>query len=143
MVLYPVDTPCYLIDLFLQILFKMCCYFIAPELPIFERRNWLIHLHYVRKEFDVCKSIIKDQLAESGGMCEYAVYTQGTQISGKRYACIILILFLNKKCFQIGKERDFVYKWVFFNSLSSETRRENPGVVGAVPDLYFVESTER
>lgn len=31
----------------------------------------------------------------------------------------------------------------FFNSLSSETRRENPGVVGAVPDLYFVESTER
>lgn len=78
MVLYPVDTPCYLIDLFLQILFKMYCHFIAPELPIFERRNWLIHLHYVRKEFDVCKSIIKDQLAESGGMCEYAVYTQGT-----------------------------------------------------------------
>lgn len=78
MVLYPVDTPCYLNDLFLQILFKMYCYFIAPELPIFERRNWLIHLHYVRKEFDVCKSIIKDQLAESGGMCEYAVYTQGT-----------------------------------------------------------------
>lgn len=120
----------------------MYCYFIAPELPIFERRNWLIHLHYVRKEFDVCKSIIKDQLAESGGMCEYAVYTQGTLISGKRYACIILILFLNKKCFQIGKERDFVYKCCF-NSLSSETRRENPGVVGAVPDLYFVESTER
>lgn len=142
MVLYPVDTPCYLINLFLQILFKMYCHFIAPELPIFERRNWLIHLHYVRKEFDVCKSIIKDQLAESGGMCEYAVYTQGTQISGKRYACIILILFLNKKCFQIGKERDFVYK-CFFNSLGSETRRENPGVVGAVPDLYFVESTER
>lgn len=75
-------------------------------------------------------------------MCEYAVYTQGTLISGKRYACIILILFLNKKCFQIGKKKDFVYK-CFFNSLSSETRRENPGVVGAVPDLYFVESTER
>ncbi|XP_061198095.1 Bardet-Biedl syndrome 4 protein-like [Saccostrea echinata] len=48
----------------------------APELPIFERRNWLIHLHYVRKEFDICKSIIKEGLAESGGMCEYAVYTQ-------------------------------------------------------------------
>ena len=25
----------------------------APELPSLERRNWLIHLHYVRKEFDV------------------------------------------------------------------------------------------
>ncbi|KAK3085477.1 hypothetical protein FSP39_004016 [Pinctada imbricata] len=48
----------------------------APELPIFERRNWLIHLHYVRKEYDKCKSIIKEQLAESGGMCEYAVYVQ-------------------------------------------------------------------
>ena len=25
----------------------------APELPSLERRNWLIHLHYVRKEFEV------------------------------------------------------------------------------------------
>ncbi|XP_060081334.1 Bardet-Biedl syndrome 4 protein-like [Ylistrum balloti] len=48
----------------------------APELPIFERRNWLIHLHYVRKEYDSCKSLIREQLAESGGMCEYAVYVQ-------------------------------------------------------------------
>ncbi|XP_076112838.1 BBSome complex member BBS4-like [Mytilus galloprovincialis] len=48
----------------------------APELPIFERKNWLIHLHYVRKEFDTCKSLIKESMAESGGMCEYAVYVQ-------------------------------------------------------------------
>ena len=26
---------------------------LAPELPSLERRNWLIHLHYVRKEFEV------------------------------------------------------------------------------------------
>ena len=25
----------------------------APELPALERRNWLIHLHYVRKEYEV------------------------------------------------------------------------------------------
>ena len=25
----------------------------APELPALERRNWLIHLHYVRKEYQV------------------------------------------------------------------------------------------
>ena len=25
----------------------------APELPSLERRNWLIHLHYVRKEYEV------------------------------------------------------------------------------------------
>lgn len=52
----------------------MYCYFIALELFIFERRNWLIYFYYVRKEFDVCKFIIKDQFVESGGMCEYVVY---------------------------------------------------------------------
>ena len=44
---------------------------------MFERRNWLIHLHYVRKEFDTCKSLVREQLSEAGGMCEYAVYVQG------------------------------------------------------------------
>ena len=29
--------------------------FPAPELPIVERRNWLIHQHYVRKDYDTCK----------------------------------------------------------------------------------------
>ena len=28
---------------------------IAPDIPIFERKNWLIHLHYVRKDFETCK----------------------------------------------------------------------------------------
>ncbi|XP_045128837.1 Bardet-Biedl syndrome 4 protein-like isoform X2 [Portunus trituberculatus] len=49
----------------------------APELQTVERRNWLIHLHYVRKEFDVCKQLIREQLEETRGMCEYANYVQG------------------------------------------------------------------
>ena len=49
----------------------------APELPIYERRNWLIHLHYIRKDYETCKVLITEQLAESNGMCEYAVYVQG------------------------------------------------------------------
>ncbi|RUS77345.1 hypothetical protein EGW08_014899, partial [Elysia chlorotica] len=49
----------------------------APEIPVFERRNWLIHLHYVRKDFETCKVLIREQLSEAGGMCEYAVYVQG------------------------------------------------------------------
>ena len=49
----------------------------APELPTLERRNWLIHNHYVRKEFDTCKAIIRSQLEETHGMCEYANYVQG------------------------------------------------------------------
>ena len=49
----------------------------APELPTLERRNWLIHNHYVRKEFDTCKAIIRSQLEETHGMCEYANYVSG------------------------------------------------------------------
>ena len=30
----------------------------APELPALERRNWLIHLHYVRREYEVIIIII-------------------------------------------------------------------------------------
>ena len=48
--------------------------FTAPELPTLERRNWLIHNHYVRKEFETCKAIIRAQLEETHGMCEYANY---------------------------------------------------------------------
>lgn len=29
-------------------------FFLAPELPVYERRNWLIHLHFIRKEYDQC-----------------------------------------------------------------------------------------
>ena len=29
-------------------------FFLAPELPVYERRNWLIHLHFIRKEYDKC-----------------------------------------------------------------------------------------
>ncbi|XP_042329418.1 Bardet-Biedl syndrome 4 protein isoform X2 [Sceloporus undulatus] len=48
----------------------------VPELPILEKRNWLIHLYYIRKDYDLCKIAIKEQLQETHGMCEYAVYVQ-------------------------------------------------------------------
>uniref|UniRef100_A0A3Q2ZH78 Bardet-Biedl syndrome 4 n=1 Tax=Kryptolebias marmoratus TaxID=37003 RepID=A0A3Q2ZH78_KRYMA len=48
----------------------------APELPIVERRNWLIHQHYLHKDYETCKVIIKEQLQETSGMCEYAIYVQ-------------------------------------------------------------------
>ncbi|XP_055674713.1 Bardet-Biedl syndrome 4 protein isoform X2 [Falco peregrinus] len=48
----------------------------APELPIVERKNWLIYLLYVRRDYDECKAVIKEQLQESQGLCEYAVYVQ-------------------------------------------------------------------
>lgn len=49
----------------------------APEIPLFERQNWLIHLLYIRKDFETCKVLIKEVLMETDGLCEYAVYIQG------------------------------------------------------------------
>lgn len=49
----------------------------VPELPVLENRNWLIHLHYSRKEFGICKILLQEELEKSNGMCEYANYVQG------------------------------------------------------------------
>ncbi|KAM9275891.1 BBSome complex member BBS4 isoform 3-T3 [Morus bassanus] len=51
-------------------------YSAALELPVLERKNWLIYLLYVRRDYDECKAVIKEQLQESHGLCEYAVYVQ-------------------------------------------------------------------
>ena len=53
---------------------------LAPELGSVERRNWLVHLHYVRGEFDECLKLTKDLLSETRGMCEYANYVQVQKI---------------------------------------------------------------
>uniref|UniRef100_A0A672UCF3 Bardet-Biedl syndrome 4 n=1 Tax=Strigops habroptila TaxID=2489341 RepID=A0A672UCF3_STRHB len=50
--------------------------FKPPELPVLERKNWLIYLLYVRRDYEECKALIKEQLQESHGLCEYAVYVQ-------------------------------------------------------------------
>ncbi|XP_054989915.1 Bardet-Biedl syndrome 4 protein isoform X1 [Sorex araneus] len=48
----------------------------APDFPILEKQNWLIHLHYIRKDYEACKAVIKEQLQETQGLCEYAIYVQ-------------------------------------------------------------------
>lgn len=48
----------------------------AVDLPVVERRNWLLHQHFVRKDFESCKHLIKEQLTQTGGECEYALYVQ-------------------------------------------------------------------
>jgi Bardet-Biedl syndrome 4 protein len=42
-----------------------------------ERRNWLIHLLYVRQEYNNCLQVIEAQLRETEGTCEYALYVKG------------------------------------------------------------------
>jgi len=41
-----------------------------------EKKNWLINLLYVRQEFKECMEIVEEQLRESNGMCEYAIYVK-------------------------------------------------------------------
>ncbi|CBZ26079.1 conserved hypothetical protein [Leishmania mexicana MHOM/GT/2001/U1103] len=42
-----------------------------------ERRNWLIHLLYVRQEYSNCLQVIEAQLRETEGTCVYALYVKG------------------------------------------------------------------
>lgn len=42
-----------------------------------ERRNWLIHLLYVRQETSECLKLIEEQLREAEGLCEYALFVKG------------------------------------------------------------------
>eukprot|EP00754_Rhynchopus_humris_P043405 Rhum_TRINITY_DN3208_c0_g2::Rhum_TRINITY_DN3208_c0_g2_i1::g.10014::m.10014/K16531/BBS4; Bardet-Biedl syndrome 4 protein len=41
-----------------------------------EQRNWLIHMRYVRQDFYECLILIEDQLHDSKGLCEYALYVK-------------------------------------------------------------------
>ena len=41
-----------------------------------EKRNWQIHLLYVRHEFDECLALIEEQLKDNK-YSEYAIYVKG------------------------------------------------------------------
>lgn len=49
----------------------------SAEVPVFERKNWLLHMHYIRRDFETCKILIKEMLIETDDMCEYARYVLG------------------------------------------------------------------
>uniref|UniRef100_M3Z0E8 BBSome complex member BBS4 n=1 Tax=Mustela putorius furo TaxID=9669 RepID=M3Z0E8_MUSPF len=43
--------------------------FTGQEFPILEKQNWLIHLHYIRKDYEACKALVNDNLQEYDGFC--------------------------------------------------------------------------
>ncbi|KAJ9472870.1 Bardet-Biedl syndrome 4 protein-like protein [Diplonema papillatum] len=49
---------------------------IVPGTTIREKRNWLIHLLYTRQDYFDCLMLIGEQLTESRGLCEYAIYVK-------------------------------------------------------------------
>ncbi|XP_014288528.1 Bardet-Biedl syndrome 4 protein [Halyomorpha halys] len=65
-----------------------------------ESNNWLIHTRYVRKEFEICKLIIEEDLLKTKGCNEYAIYILGLILrhEGKVHEsleCFQKCLFLN------------------------------------------------
>jgi hypothetical protein len=44
-----------------------------------EKRNWQIHLLYVRHEFDECLALIEAQLKDNK-FSEYAIYVKGSRL---------------------------------------------------------------
>ena len=43
---------------------------------VHEKRNWLVHMLYVRQEYDACLEVIEEALKESRGMSEYPMYVK-------------------------------------------------------------------
>ncbi|KAA0724790.1 Bardet-Biedl syndrome 4 protein [Triplophysa tibetana] len=106
----------------------------APELPILERRNWLIHLHYIRKDYDTCKAVIKEQLQETLGMCEYAVYVQG-----KHKAAIEVYneaSRLNQKDWEINHNLGVCY--IYIRDFKNAEERLNTALQQNKHDLTFM-----
>lgn len=46
-----------------------------------QRQNWLIHVLYIRKEYDKCMRVIEQQLKECNGLTEYPIYVKGAPSS--------------------------------------------------------------
>jgi Bardet-Biedl syndrome 4 protein len=42
-----------------------------------EKRNWLIHLLFIRHDYVECLKVIEQQLEACQGLCEYAIYVKG------------------------------------------------------------------
>ncbi|KAL2725763.1 Bardet-Biedl syndrome 4 protein [Vespula maculifrons] len=49
----------------------------VADLPSIEIRNWLLHRHYTRREYRICKILIEEELTKSNGHNEYANYLKG------------------------------------------------------------------
>ena len=61
-----------------------------------EKVNWLIHVLFLRQEYDECLKIIDDQLEDSNGKSEYALYAKALILRVKGNIHESLELF--KKC---------------------------------------------
>lgn len=70
--------------------------FSSAVINLKEKFNWLIHVLFLRQEYDECNHIIEDVLHESKGRSEYALYAKALILRVKGQIHESLELF--KKC---------------------------------------------
>ena len=70
--------------------------FSSAVINLKEKFNWLIHILFLKQEYDECNKIIEDMLHESKGRSEYALYAKALILRVKGNIHESLELF--KKC---------------------------------------------
>lgn len=65
---------------------------------LYHRKNWQIHLLYVRQEFDQCLEIIEEQLAACRGLCEYPIFVKALITRQRGEIQLSLTLFQAATC---------------------------------------------
>jgi Bardet-Biedl syndrome 4 protein len=74
--------------------------FVSSVVNLKEKLNWLIHVLFMRQEYDECLRIIEDMLHESKGRSEYALYAKALILRVKGEIHESLALF--KKCHMLN-----------------------------------------
>lgn len=74
--------------------------FSSSVLNLKEKYNWLIHVLFLRQEYDECNKIIENMLHESKGRSEYALYAKALilRVKGNIHESLELI----KKCHMLN-----------------------------------------
>lgn len=90
----------------------------APELPQIERRNYLLHQHFVQGDIDACKALIKVNRSykKSFNINSHRLFAKGTTRRDARSVRIRLL----------------------YKGAVAASGRKDPGILGYVPALHTV-----
>jgi len=47
-----------------------------PALKSFKQFDWLLHLHYIRHQHEICLKMIEERIKETKNRCEYPIHVK-------------------------------------------------------------------
>ncbi len=93
-------------------LYSLLCMYLSMAASIaHDKRNWQIHLLYVRHEFDECLSVIEAQLKENK-FCEYPIYVKGMPCTCTLLVDMHFAAFASRRLLALVPDFSYV-AWVF------------------------------